>query len=56
MYKSLNDMRKERLTEKELAELRELYEERAGIKEFLGNMPREEAEVEAWQEIYGDKL
>jgi hypothetical protein len=45
-----------RLTEDELAELRELYAERAGIKEFLGNMPREQAEEEAWMEIYGKKI
>lgn len=31
----------------------ELYQERAGIKEFEGNMPRAQAEREAWAEIYG---
>lgn len=30
---------------------RELYEERAGIKEFCANMPRAQAEREAWEEI-----
>lgn len=43
-----------RLTEAELAEKRELYEERAALKEFLGNMPREQAEIEAWEEVYGE--
>ena len=42
-----------RLSEAELAEKRELYEERASIKEFLGNMSREQAELEAWEEVYG---
>ena len=45
-----------RLTEDELAELRELYFERAAIKEICGNMPREQAEEEAWMEIYGKKI
>ena len=38
------------MTEKEQQILREDYEERAAIKEFLGNMPREQAEREARQE------
>lgn len=29
----------------------ERYEERAGIKEYLGNMPREQAEREAEAEV-----
>lgn len=33
--------------------LREAFEERAAIKEFLGNMPREQAEREARKEVYG---
>ena len=45
-----------RLTEDELAELRELYFERAAIKEFCANMTREQAEEEAWLEIYGKKI
>jgi hypothetical protein len=36
-----------------LAQLHELYEERAAIKEYLGNMPREQAEREAHREIFG---
>ena len=31
--------------------LREEWEERAAIKEFLGNMPRQQAELEATQEM-----
>lgn len=31
--------------------LAEEYEERAAIKEFLGNMPREQAEQEALEEL-----
>ena len=31
--------------------LREEFEERAAIKEFLGNMPREQAEREAREEM-----
>lgn len=42
-------------TEEELAEKRERYAERAAIKEFLGNMPRDQAEAEAWEEVYGRK-
>jgi len=43
------------LTEEELRELRYLYAERAAIKEFCGNMPRDQAEREAWEEVYGRK-
>lgn len=32
-------------------ELRYLYEERAGIIEFCGDVPRQIAEQEAWKEI-----
>jgi hypothetical protein len=32
-------------------EERYLYEERAGIIEFCGNVPRDIAEQEAWREI-----
>jgi hypothetical protein len=39
----------------ELRILRENYEERAAIKEYLGNLSREEAEREAFQEVYGEK-
>lgn len=49
-------MRKERLTDEELAILLELYNERAGIMEFCGNMSRAEAEERAWIEVYGEKL
>ena len=45
----------DRLTEEELAIKRELYEERAAILEFCANLSRDEAEVEAWKEIYGRK-
>ena len=45
----------EYLTEAELAQKREQYEERAGIKEFCANMPRDQAEQEAWLEIYRRK-
>lgn len=45
-----------RLTEAELAQKREEYEERASIKEFCANMPRDQAEQEAWEEVYGRKL
>lgn len=31
----------------------ELYEERAAIKEFCGNMSREQAEREAHEEVHG---
>lgn len=31
----------------------ELFEERAGILEFEGEMNRDEAEAKAWQEIFG---
>jgi hypothetical protein len=34
-------------------QLREEYEERAAIKEFCGNLPREQAEREARKEVYG---
>jgi hypothetical protein len=44
-----------RLTEEELAKKREEYAERAAIKEFEGNMSRDEAEMEAWLEVYGSK-
>lgn len=38
----------------EQLELRhEAFEERAAIKEFQGNMPREQAEREAREEVYG---
>lgn len=37
----------------ELDRQREEFEERAAIKEFLGNMPREQAEREAREEVYG---
>ncbi len=33
---------------------REDYEERAGILEFCGNLPREEAEREAARMVYGE--
>ena len=42
-----------RLSEAELAEMRERYEERAAIIEFCANIPREQAEEQAWEEIYG---
>lgn len=35
-------------------ELAELWAERAAIKEYLGNMSREQAERESFSEIYGD--
>jgi len=44
-----------RLTEAELAEKRELYEERAAIIEFCANLTRDEAEALAWEEVYGSK-
>jgi hypothetical protein len=44
-----------RLSNAEIDRLRELYEERAAIKEFLGNMPRAQAEAEARKEVYGPK-
>lgn len=31
--------------------LKEVFEERAAIREFCGNQPREEAEVEAMKEV-----
>lgn len=34
------------------ATLQELYEERAGIMEFLGNLPREAAEELARKDVY----
>ena len=39
----------ERLSE----DLRYAFEERAGIKEFCGNLPRSEAERQAWFEVVG---
>jgi hypothetical protein len=39
-----------RLSPAEMYALLELYEERAAIREFDGNQPREQAEVEAWEE------
>lgn len=42
-----------RLTNAEIDQLRELYLERASIKEYEGNMPREQAEREAREEVYG---
>lgn len=41
--------------EKSLEELQFEYEERAAIKEFLGNMTREEAERQAHEEVFGRK-
>ena len=38
---------------KQLEIRRDEYEERAGIKEFCGNMPRVQAEQEAREEVYG---
>lgn len=32
-------------------EQKELYEERAAIMEFCGNMPREEAERKAYEDV-----
>ena len=34
-------------------EERYLYEERAAIKEYDGNLPRAEAERQAWLEVFG---
>ena len=45
----------DRWTEEELTQKRELYEERAAILEFCANMPRDQAEREAWEEVYGRK-
>ena len=42
-------------SEEELAEKRELYEERAGILEFDAHFTRDEAEERAWMEVYGRK-
>ena len=36
-------------------DLQFLYEERAAIKEFHGNMNREQAEAEAYKEVYGEE-
>lgn len=35
-------------------ELAELWAERAAIKEYLANLPRKQAEEEAFLEIYGE--
>jgi hypothetical protein len=37
----------------ELAMKSESYEERAAIKEYVGNLPREQAEREAHEEVFG---
>jgi len=52
---SVDPLSSSRLTEYELQLLREAYEERAAIKEFLGNLSHDRAEAEAWEEVYGRK-
>lgn len=36
------------------SELAELWKERSAIKEFCANLPRKQAEEEAFLEIYGE--
>ena len=37
------------------AEIRDLYEERAAIMEFLGEIPHDEAERLAWADVTGEE-